>query len=316
MITQTVWCFRLESVTRGRRTVAALWIIVAALAVGVVAVSLWGNGSTPESPVARYIKSVDDVQKQMKLPLSQLLTAYQSFSTRSAGQQEQARLAGAERTLRTLEQRLSELPAPPDAAKLRLLLLELVRAEDRVAVEIDQLARFMPRFHDVIGVATVANTRLGRELAAIVPPKAHAVSGTKKQIAAARAAYAAAANRAEIAQAVSVEGYARVLARALRELQTLRPPAVMAPAYRAQLRTLEDTRRAGTALARELRKRNRTAVPVLSRHFAEASRVAGSVASQRAEIAAVKAYNARVRKVASVDGRIRREFLRLQRLPR
>lgn len=299
-----------------KRTVAALWVLAVALAIGLVlgAGRLWGKKSGPASDVAAYIKSVDAIQQQLRLPLTQLLTAYRSFSALSSDPKEQSRLTAADRTLRTVEARLSALTAPPAAAKLRLLLAQLVRAEDKVAVEIEQLARFMPRFHAVIAVTTLANRQLGLALTAVTQPKSHKVRGTPKQIAAAKAAYTKAANRAAAAQADAVDAYERVLARARQRLLSLRPPAVMAPVYRAQVKTLEATQRAGAALSRELRKPNRAGVPVLSRRFTEASRLSGSVAAQRAEIAAIKGYNARVRALGTLQASIQREVSRLQRL--
>jgi len=299
-----------------RRIVAALWVIAVALAVGLVvgAGRLWGKKSGPSAAVAAYIKSVDGVQQQMRLPLTHLLTAYRSFSTQIGDPRKQAPLTAAERTLRTLELRLAALPAPPAATELRRLLAQLVRADDGVAVEIEDLARFMPRFHQVIGVTALASRQLGRTLATATPPTPHTVRGTAKQIAAARAAFAAAATRAAATQADAVDAYDRVVALALRGLRTLRPPPVMAPAYRTQVQTLAATDLAGAALAQGLRKQNRAGVPQLSRRFTEASRLSGSIAAQRAEIAAIKAYDARVRTIGNVQARIQREVSRLQRL--
>jgi hypothetical protein len=298
------------------RIVVALWVIV--VAVGVVLVlepwKLWSGKSTPESAVAQYIKSVDSIEQQMHQQLTQMLTAYRNFSTLSSDPKALAKLAKPEQTLRTLARRLSALPAPPEALKLRRLLEQFISDEHAIAVEIQELAGFMPRFHVLTGVANVAKTQLAKALAAAPAPKAHAVRGTPKQIAAARAAYAAAARKAQAAQADAIDVYDRVLAATARGLRALRPPPVIAPAYSAELRTLEATAKAGAALSLELRKPNNRNVPALSRRFTVASRISGSVAAQRAEIAAVKAYNARVRGIRTVEVEIQDEVTRLQRL--
>lgn len=299
------------------KIVVALWVIVVVVGVSLV-LEPWhwwsGNKSTAGSPVAQYIKKVDRIEQQMHVQLTQMLSAYRSFSTQNSDPKAQAKLARPERTLRTLGQRLSAVPAPPDAAKLRRLLEQFVSSEHDIAVEIQELAGFMPRFHTLTGVANVARTKLARALVAATPPKPHSVHGTPKQIAAARAAYAAAARNAQAAQADAIDVYDRVLAVIAHGLRMLRPPPVIAPADSAELRTLEATMKAGAALSQELRKQNNHGVPALSRRFTEASRLSGSVGAQSAEIAAIKAYNARVVAIRTLESQIRLELTRLQRL--
>lgn len=293
--------------------VAALWVVAVAIAIGLLLGPGGLLGAKHKSPVAAYIEQVDAVERQMQAPLAELLAAYRRYSTQHPTPQDVAAVAKAPRTLATLEQRLLRIEAPPAAAKLRTLLVRLVEAERGVAAELAQLATFLPRLHALTAVAAVANRQLGRALAASAPPKARAVRGTKKQIAAAQAAYAAAARAAQARQADAVEAYDHVLALALRDVNGLHPPAVIAPAYRAELRTLRATRAAGVALVAELRKSNTKRVPELSRSFDQASRLAGSLSAQRAEIAAVRAYNARVRGISALQGKIHSELFRLER---
>jgi hypothetical protein len=297
-----------------RRLAVALLAVAASGAVAVVlgAGGLWAHTSSRDS-VNAYIKRVDDVQQQMRLPLTRLLSAYRSFSTRGSAPQVQRRIDDAERTLRTLELRLSALAVPPEATRLQRLLVKLVVQEVALAAEVDTLARFLPRFNTVAGGSRVANAQLSRSLAAIRPPRAHAVRGTPKQLAKARAAYAAAATRAALAQAAAVVAYDRSLTGVIGRLQRLRPPPVMAPAYRAQLSSLEATVAAGAALVTELHKTNRSRVAQLSRRFSVAARLAGNVAAQRAEIAAIKGYDSRVRAVGTLQGAIQTELSRLGR---
>jgi len=294
------------------RVVVALWVIAVAILIAV----LLGPGGLlshkKQSPTAAYIDRVDALERQMQAPLAELLAVYRTYSTQNPTAKEQVNLAQAPRTLQTLERRLLGIPAPAPAAKLRELLVQFVEAERRVAAELAQFERFMPRFHALTAAAAVANSQLAHALAASAPPKPHAVHGTRKQIAAAEAAYAAAARAAQARQADAVDAYDRVLALAVRELRGLQPPAVIAPAYEAEVHTLAATKTAGMALASELRKSNTQRVPALSRSFDQASRLSGGLTAQRAEIAAVKEYNARVRAIAALEGEIRAELLRLQ----
>jgi hypothetical protein len=292
--------------------VLAALAVAAAIALVLGAGNLWSHRSSRDA-VNRYITSVDDVQQQMRLPLTRLLTVYRTFSTHGAARQEQRQLAEAERTLRTLELRLSALDPPPEAATLHRLLVRLVEQERKVAYEVDQLARFLPRFDAAVADSKKANARLALALAAVRPPKAHSVRGTRAQIAKARAAYAAAATRVAVAEADAIDAFDRSLAGSVRRLRTLRPPPVMAPAFRSQVTSLEATAAAGGALARELRKANRSRVPLLRQRLSEAARIAGSDASQQAEIAAVKAYNRRVQAVGALQGQVQAEVSRLGR---
>ena len=89
---------------------------------------------------------------------------------------------------------------------------------------------------------------------------------------------------------------------------------VMTPAYRTQLKTLDASRTAGSALAQELRKKDRSQVAVFGRRFTVAARTAGSVSAQKAQIAAINAYNHRVRTIGTLQGDIQQELARLQSL--
>jgi hypothetical protein len=64
----------------------------------------------------------------------------------------------------------------------------------------------------------------------------------------------------------------------------------------------------------ELRKAKRSQVAVLGRKFTLAARLAGSVTAQKAQITAIRAYNARVRAVETLQGKIQQELARLQQL--
>ena len=297
-----------------RRILVGLWVGVVLIGATLVLAPWhwWGNNAKPGSALAQYINGVDRLQRQQELQMTQMLTAYSDFSTQSSDPKALAKIAKPARTLRTLGTRLAALPAPPEARKLQSLLEQFVSDEHAVAVELQQVAAFMPRFRVLTGAAAVARTVLAQALAAAPPPKAHAVRGTPKQIAAARAAYVAAATKAQAAQADAIDAYDKALAATIRDLRKLRPPPVIAPAYRTEVLSLSATRKAAADLSAELRKPRSPKVPLLSRRLTEASRISGSVGAQRAEIAAIKAYDARVRGIRTLAARIRVEVAQLQ----
>lgn len=296
---------------RQRLLLAVAAAAVIAAVVVVLAPKLFHH-KPANSKVAAYIESVDAVEQQMRVPLTRLLTAYRSFSSKPASPQTEKKLAAAEQTLRTLQRRLSTLPAPPAAAKLRTLLVRLVAAEASAAQEVDELARFLPRFEAVAAESKFAGTKLARALTAAkapTPPPAH---GTAAQLAQEKSAYLAAVTHTALAQAAAVDTYDRALELVLKRLRAIQAPAMMAPAYQAQVRTFEATRAAGSALVGALHTKTRAHAPLLSRRLAEAERIAAGVAAQRAEIAAIKAYNARVQAISTMQTQVQSEVSRLQ----
>ena len=96
-------------------------------------------------------------------------------------------------------------------------------------------------------------------------------------------------------------------------MEGLRPPAPMTPTYEAQVETLVNVRRGAAALARALRDKDAKILPTRLREFAEAARKSRSLAAQRANIAAVKAYNRRIAALGKVADGVSLERLRLQK---
>lgn len=299
-----------------RRTVALG--IAAALAVAaalVVTLTNHSSVSPKHKAVAAYIQAVDQVQLQMHTQLTKTVKAYADFQRgKLPAKTIVPELAQAEGTLRKLGRRIAALPAPPEAKHLRVLLGELTTAEVGIAHEVGQLAVFARPYAVLLQQAKVAGAELSSALKAVKPPTPHKIRGTKKQVKKAQAAFLAAADAAAAEQADAVDAYDAKVAVIERRLRKLDPPPVMRPTSRAEIRAIAASRIAGAALATELRKKNRTRVPVLGRNFTLAARIAGSVAAQKAQIAAIKAYNKRVRGIGTLQGDLRVELARLQNL--
>jgi hypothetical protein len=299
-----------------KRTVALGVAAVAAVAAAVtVSVAGRGDAHPKREAVGQYIKDVDRVQQQMRVRLTKTFQAYRQFAGgHNVDPKLRGRLGGSEETLRKLRRRLASLPAPVSALRLRRRLLALVDAEIAVAREVAGIARFNPEFVRLLARARKAGGDLSIALAAVTPPQAHTIRGTKAQVAAAQAAFASASAQAAGRQADAIDSYVSEIARLQRALEALAPPEVMQPAFDAQVATLVASQRAGNALSAELRKPDRSRVAVLGRRFTLAGRTASTVRAQRAQIAAVKAYNARVRSIGALQARVQSELTRLQRL--
>jgi hypothetical protein len=290
--------------------VAALAAVAAAL---IVTLTNHKHRSPNRDAAAAYIRSVDSVQQRMRVQLTKTAKAYRDFAEGKSDPGRTAELAKAEANLRLLQRRLQALPAPVVATKLRRLLLDLAAANVTLAGEVARLATFAPKFNALLRESKAAGTRLSAGLRAVTPPTPHTIRGSKKQVAAEQAAFQAKALAAAAEQASVVDRYDAEIAAIRRRMAKLVAPPVMRPALRTELSTLEATKNAGLDLAQELRKTDRSRVATYGRRFTVAARAASSESAQRAQIAAIKAYNQRVRAIGSIQTRIQAEVGRLQR---
>ena len=297
--------------TLDKRTVA-LGVAAAAAVVAaatVTAVDRKPHASRERRDVGAYIDAVNAIQAQMQRPLSRVLLAYRSFAP---GKHAGAELARAARTLRRLDRRLAAVTAPPEARTLRRRLLELVARQAEMTGEIGAITRFVPRFDAVLARARAADRVLSRRLSSARVPAAERLHGTRAQIAAQQRAFDAGARRAAAAQAAALTAFDAQLLAVDARLRRLEPPRAFAPAYHAQRRAFADIVAAGDRLAAELRTTRATNVAATNRRFTVALREAESLAAQRAQIAAVRAYNARVVSLRTAGDRVQAELQRLQ----
>jgi hypothetical protein len=298
-----------------RKTVAlGVAAVVAVAAAAIVTITNHRSSSPRHDATAAYITQVDTIEQQMRVQLTKAAGAYHDFSGGKAKASLEPDLVRAERTLRAFQRKLLAVPAPPVATRLRALLAELARAEVQVSAEIAALAAFEPKFAATLRQATAAGNRLSAALAVAAPPKTHKLRGTKKQIAAAQKAFRDATNLAASQQADAVDAYNAQLGRVEQSLARLHPPAVMRPAFTTERRTFAATRRAATNLARTLRGKDRSQVTIVGRRFSIAARGALTVSAQKLQLAAVRAYNARVRGIGAIQARIQAEVTRLQQI--
>lgn len=302
--------------TVDKRTLA-LGVAAAAAVAAAVSVTVLGHsshGSKQRKDVTAYIEQVNAIQNRMHSPLTRVLLAYRDFSgkggtTRSSPKE----LAAAAGTLERLNTRLAAVPAPPEAKTLRKRLVALVAAQASITREVERIAVFSPRFAVQLARAQAANAALGRALRAVSIPAPHAIRGTKKQVLTAQRAFQVQADAAAAAQADAVDAYDAKIAVVLRKLAQLEPPHVFTPSYHAQLLAFRAIRASGARLAAQLRTTNRGNVAALGRRFELSARLAQTTAAQRAQIGAIKVYNARARAIAGAAAAVRDELARLQR---
>ena len=301
-----------------RKTVAlGVTAAVAVAAAVIVTLTNHSSESSTHKEVAGYITQVDTIEQQMQPELTQTVRAYHDFvQGHTPTKTLVPRLTAARATLASLRVRLAAVSAPVEAQHLRSLLLRLFDTEVATAGEVTQLARFAPAYNGVLKRAKRDGQQLSEALAAVKPPTAHTLRGTRKQVVLAEAQFTKEADAAAAQQADAIDVYDGALGGVVQSMRSLDPPAVMRPAYLGQLGALTQSRTAGAALAAELRKSSRTNVAVYGRRFTIAARAAGALSVQRAEIGAVKAYNRRVNHIGALQSDIQGELKRLQTVAR
>ena len=284
------------------------------LALLLVAAGCGGHSSqaAKRKAVTQYIERVDAVEQQLRLPLLKIERTYRDFSTHPGAMKKSApQFATAEATLRTLQTRLGLIEPPPDAKRLRTLLVGLMGSQAELAHELTTLVNFLPAFSAALQPLAASDAQLKKSLAAVVVPKPKPVKPS--QLKAAKAAFRRAVSAAAAAQSVALDTYLHEVAKVQDRLRELRPPPAMAPAYRTQLSTLARVRASGAALVAALQKKQFARVAALDRSFQTAAAASTSLSAQRAQIAAVKAYNARVKAVGALALRVDAERARLQK---
>jgi len=269
-----------------------------------LAVALCGCGHTTSvrGQVAGYIKQVRTIESKLTAPLAAVSQAGRQFSSSGAkttllgniersGQRQTLSRALAQ--IRLQGRRLKALKAPPAAGRLRSLLLRLTAAEAGLTHQLELLVVFLPRFSAALGPLGGAAARLEAILV-----KRQAVGS-----AAVAALFAA--------KASALRDFTATTQRVVARLRHLTPPAVSKPQYRSQLASLRGMGASAGRLADALAGGAVTNVAPLLLAFDRAAVATHSRAVQRAQIAAVRAYDVQTAGLSKLSQAIAEERLRL-----
>jgi hypothetical protein len=267
----------------------------ALLALALVAVLAGcGGGSSKHAAVRDYITRVDQVEQGMAGPIGQVTQVNRDFARSQTSAGMHKKLVKSESTMRTLRKRLATLVAPPEAKRLQSLLLQLVNREVELTHETVQLGVFVPRYQAALKPLVAADAGLKKELGAT-------------------AKGAAATKKLDAEKADELDAYARAASSVIGVVEKLVPPPVWKPPYDSQLGALRGLRSTATALGQAIRTNDSAALPELLQRFDAAAVANESVAAQKRQIAAVKAYDARIRQITSLAGKVQLERARLQK---
>jgi hypothetical protein len=263
-------------------------LALAAAAICCLAAACGGKSTAKRDAIATYIVRVDAIEQHLQKPLLDVSKANRDFSGKKTGSAAARReLVRAQATIRRLAVRLQAVNPPPDAAHLHALLLAFVAREEAIAGEVVQLATFVPAFdatlRELVPVSTAVKSVLATKTASVAD------------------------------KAAALDRYGAALEPIVRQLKALHPPAASRPVWSQQVTTLVSVRAAATALAEALRRNQGAAVPGLLHRLSEAAAGNQTLPTQRAQIAAVVAYNDRVKSLNTLGSKISDEEARLQR---
>jgi hypothetical protein len=253
------------------------------------------GGTSQRQQVVNYLQQVDAAQNTLAGALHQVSVANEAFAKGGSLPTAGPQLVQAGQTLVRLRGQLAAIRAPEDAKHLRALLLELLDREIGLSQELRMLSIFLPRFD------------------ADLRPLVHADLALKDKLG--KTASGTAASKAlDAVKAEALASYAAQVAGVSARLRTLKPPAVWTPAYTSQLSELAQLDQSASLLGVAINGGDAAAVPALLRRFDGAAVADQSLADQRAQIAAVDAYDRKVRSLTTIGDAIEKERTRLQRI--
>jgi hypothetical protein len=261
-----------------------------------------GQQQSQRAAVADYLKHVDRIEKQLATPLSKVTTTGSQFAQeqRSGGSltgllpaSQAQTLFSAWSQIELLRSHLAALRAPPPAAHLRSLLLEVVDGQAKLTRELAKLVVFLPGYARALRPLAPAMRRLEDALSGQTATGSAALAG----------------------KAAALHQFQASLDRILGQLRRLQPPAVSRPDYNGQLAALKGMRTTAGELATALQGGSQTDLSQLLTKFDRAATSTETIAAQKARIAAARAYDGESSRLAQLSQDAEAERLRLANSP-
>ena len=247
-----------------------------------------GDGDDRRGALTEYIREANMAQQRSATAYAEADAALRAFAIDGeAGARSARELEGVVGTLAETRTEVERLQPPSEAAKLHRDTLLLIDAQAALARDLQGLAGYLPEAGVALGDAEEARVLLQRSLGA---------SDT-------------AAEQAEAART-----YARSAAAAAGELRDLDSPDLLDDWHARQLASLRKSRELAERLATALEAGDLKAIETVLSGFGRISREATTTA--RAQVAAVRAFNRRVRQQRALVAAISREQRRLDRVVR
>ena len=265
------------------------------VATAVLASACGGSSPTPKVQVAAYVKKVNVLEGRLQAPLQAVHQTVGSVLPQTGASAREQKLIGAWRQIVSIRSSLAALRAPAAAMRLRVLLLLLADSQANLALQQAQLAGFVPAFSAALKPLAPATLHLQGVLRLTQAPGAAA--------AAVAALYARKADALRSFQATT--------GRLVGRLRRLTAPRLLEPSYRAELEALRAMASAAGQLATALTAGQTSRFAPLLGAFDAAAAAPGTTAAQRAQRAAVVAYDRQVAQLSQIELDAARERLRL-----
>jgi hypothetical protein len=246
----------------------------------VLVVAGCGSNHARRNAVNQYFDRVDAAQTPIRLQAAPIEKAFQRFSALRNTTTEIRALVHAQAVIEGVRVKIERVQPPADVRPLHTDLIHLYDLQVGVAGELVEMTRFVPRYDAELAPLKPAHAALVGDLTA--------AKGWQK-----------------IAKAF--ERYRLSLAGVLARLDRLSAPATLRPAFMAEQTALGHSvalcASIEKSLAKHDAKKTATAIGALSSVGTEKS----VARAQRDQIAAAKAYNARLARIASLSAKIGRE---------
>lgn len=250
-----------------RRLRLALWVVAGLIAGGLVAYIVYAEVRPSSTDRANdYIHDVNEAQRELSIEISRVNQANRAFSRSEPADELIPDLRESERTIAALRERIASLRPPREARELHEALLVLLAEQRAIAEEVTAM---------VVYLDTLAG--LGPELDA-------AAASLTRELRAAETAEE---------QGVIFDAYARKVRGLRARVDAVTPAPAFEPTHRAFVRQLGQT----SALTRRLAAAARAGDASAAADAADRLRTLSDPkpAVRRAEQAAIRAYNRRVR---------------------
>jgi hypothetical protein len=219
-----------------------------------------------------------------------------SWAASVAESEHETALVRARRQIVAVRRRMAAVPAPAQAAHLRTLLLQVVDRQAALTKQLAKLVVFLPAFDLALRPLSPATRRLEGILGINVALGASAVQAVLTRKAGALRQFR-----------VTLDGI-------VGRLRRLDPPMVSRATYSAQLTALRSMSATAGKLATALESGDSSRLPALLRRFDAAAVRPNSLAVQRAQIAAARAYDRQIAQLSDLAVQAEQERTRLARV--
>lgn len=276
-------------------------LVAVAVAVALGLAGCGGGGHERRDAVNAYFDRVDRAQSRLTASTGQIDAAFRNFSLTKNSAAERRELRFARDRIRGALDGVRAVTPPREARRIHADLVRMLELELAVARELVQATGYQPRLARTLAPLNDAGKTLAAELGRAGKPGSTKVSST-------------AAKTVLDAYAGAFAHYRETLERIVAGLDELAAPPTLRPTHDAERRTLARAAELSGRVARALAAEDVDTANAAIAELFSLTGAANDPATRAAAARAVRAYNARLRRIATLGARITRERERLVQL--